>query len=52
MSKKVSAADFAAFLKKRLAAKDGYIMGATGQDPKTWAKNSWWFTQYSGEKKQ
>jgi len=52
MSKKVSAADFAAFLKKRLAAKDGYIMGATGQDPKTWAKNSWWFTQYSGQQRE
>ena len=30
---------------------DGYIMGATGQDPKKWEKNSWWFTQYSGEKR-
>lgn len=26
---------------------DGYIMGATGQDPKKWAANSWWFTQYT-----
>lgn len=30
---------------------DGYIMGATGQDPKTWAKTSSWFTQYSGSQK-
>lgn len=27
--------------------KDGYIMGATGQDPKKWAVNSWWFNQYT-----
>ena len=26
---------------------DGYIMGATGQDPKKWAVSSWWFTQYT-----
>ena len=52
MSEKVSAAAFAAFLKQRLAAKDGYIMGAKGQNPKNWAENSWWFTQYSGEKKK
>lgn len=31
---------------------DGYIMGATGQDPKTWKTTSWWFTQYSGEQKK
>ena len=30
---------------------DGYLMGATGQDPKKWATNSWWFTQYSGSKR-
>lgn len=29
--------------------KDGYIMGATGQDPKKWAKDSWWFTQYTSK---
>lgn len=34
-----------------LTRKDGYIMGATGQDPKKWGANSWWFTQYSGSKK-
>lgn len=32
--------------------KDGYIMGATGQDPKKWSVNSWWFTQYNGNAKQ
>lgn len=31
--------------------KDGYIMGATGQDPKKWSTGSWWFTQYSGSQK-
>lgn len=33
------------------ARHDGYIMGATGQNPKKWAVNSWWFTQYSGSQK-
>ena len=48
MRTKVSAAAFAAFLKERLAAKDGYILCATGQDPKT--LSSWWFSgQYSGK---
>lgn len=28
--------------------KCGYIMGAYGQDPKKWSKDSWWFTQYKG----
>lgn len=46
MAKRVSAADFVAFLKERIKAKDGYIMGATGQDPKKWSKTSWWFAQY------
>lgn len=31
---------------------DGYIMGATGQDPKSWPKTSGMFTQYSGSKLQ
>ena len=34
-----------------LARGDGYIMGATGQNPKNWAADSWWFTQYSGSQK-
>lgn len=47
MAKKVSAAAFVAFLKERLAAKDGYIMGAVGQAPKT--LSDWYFSgQYSG----
>lgn len=32
--------------------KDGYIMSATGQNPKKWAKTSWWFTQYDKNAKQ
>ena len=48
MAKRISAADFVAFLEKRLAAKDGYIFGAVGQDPKK--LSDWYFTgQYSGE---
>lgn len=31
---------------------DGYIMGSKGQNPKKWSKTSWWFTQYSGSKKE
>lgn len=46
---KVSASAFAAFLLARQKAKDGYIMGATGQDPKKWKKDSWWFTQYKDD---
>lgn len=50
MAKKVSASAFAAFLKERYAAKDGYIMAATGQNPKKWAPDSWWYEgQYSGK---
>ena len=48
MAEKLSAAVFAKFVKERAQAKDGYIMGSRGQDPKKWAKNSWWFTQYKG----
>jgi len=43
---KVSASAFAGFLEERVRAKDGYIMGATGQNPKT--LSAWWFNQYSG----
>ena len=46
MAKLVSAAKLAAFIKERIAANDGYIMGATGQNPKGWSVGSWWFTQY------
>ena len=39
-------------LRAALKRKDGYIMGATGQDPKKWSVTSWWYTQYSGEQKK
>lgn len=49
MAERVSAAKFVAFLKERLAAKDGYIMGAVGQDPKS--LSGWYFSgQYSGSR--
>ena len=31
---------------------DGYIMGSTGQNPKKWSVNSWWFNQYKNNPKQ
>lgn len=43
--------DFVAQLAAALARGDGYIMSATGQDPRGWATGSWWFTQYSGDKR-
>lgn len=49
--KKMPIGLFVAELEKALNRKDGYIMGATGQDPKKWSKTSWWFTQYSGSQK-
>ncbi len=47
---KVSAKAFAAFLEERAAKKDGYIMGATGQNPAR--LSSWWFSQYSGKQRE
>lgn len=38
--------DFVIELQKAEARKDGYIMGAKGQDPKKWSTSSWYFTQY------
>ena len=47
--KKMPIAQFVAELKAAEARKDGYIMCATGQNPKQWSVNSWWFEgQYSG----
>ena len=45
---KLSANDFAEFLKARQKAKDGYIMGAIGEDPKKWSTSNHRYTQYSG----
>lgn len=52
MSIKIPVSKFVEFLNNRCLAKDGYIMGATGQDPKKWSKNSWWFTQYEGSQRE
>lgn len=48
---KMPIGQFVAELEAAYKRKDGYIMGATGQDPKKWSTNSWWFTQYSGSQK-
>lgn len=34
-----------------LDRKDGYIMCATGQNPRKWKETSWWFSQYEGDTK-
>ena len=50
--KLMPAALFARELGEALARKDGYIMGATGQDPRDWPADSHWFTQYSGAQRE
>ena len=50
--KKMPAALFTMELGEALSRRDGYIMGATGQDPKKWAVNSHWFTQYTGAQRE
>ena len=49
--KRMPIGQFMTEVRAALKRKDGYIMGATGQNPKKWATNSWWFTQYSGSQK-
>ena len=48
---KLSTTAFAAFLLERCLAKDGYIMGAIGEDPRSWKKTHWRFAQYKDRKK-
>ena len=50
--RKMPAALFAQELGEALARGDGYIMGATGQDPRDWPVDSHWFTQYSGAQRE
>lgn len=50
--KKMPAALFARELGEALERHDGYIMGATGQDPRKWPADSHWFTQYTGEQRE
>lgn len=47
---KLSTTAFAAFLLERCRAKDGYIMGAIGEDPRSWKKTHWRFAQYKDRK--
>lgn len=51
MAKKMPIGSFVTQLQNAYRRGDGYIMGSTGQNPKKWATNSWWFTQYSGKQK-
>ena len=50
MAKKMPIAQFVSDLSAAYNRKDGYIMGATGQNPRKWSVNSWWFTQYTSAK--
>ena len=50
--KRMPAALFAKELGAAYERKDGYIMGATGQDPRKWPADSHWFTQYSGAQRE
>lgn len=50
--RRMPAALFADELGEALKRGDGYIMGATGQDPRKWAADSHWFTQYTGERRK
>lgn len=52
MAIKIEVSKFVEFLNNRCLAKDGYIMGATGQDPKKWAITSWWYAQYTDSQKE
>lgn len=47
--KKMPIGKFVSELETALKRKDGYIMGTKGQNPKKWAVNSWWYTQYDGK---
>ena len=51
-TRKMPAVLFARQLGEALARGDGYIMGATGQDPRQWAVDSHWFTQYTGAQRE
>lgn len=52
MAVKVPIAKFVESLTDAFYRKDGYIMGSQGQNPKKWAKDSWWFTQYTDAKQR
>ena len=51
-TKRMPIGKFVSEIEAALNRKDGYIMGAKGQNPKKWAANSWWFTQYNDNSTQ
>ena len=52
MAQKVNSGKFVEFLQNCIDTSCGYIMGSKGQDPKKWATNSWWYTQYEGAQRE
>lgn len=51
-TKRMPIGKFVSEIEAALNRKDGYIMGAKGQNPKKWAANSWWYTQYNDSSTQ
>lgn len=51
MAKKMPIATFVSELQATVKRKDGYIMGAKGENPQKWSKTNWKFTQYKDRKK-
>lgn len=52
MAKKMPISLFVKQIGEALERGDGYIMGATGQNPRKWKKDSHWFNQYKNNPKQ
>ena len=52
MAKKMPIGQFVQQIGAAYDRKDGYIMGATGQNPRKWKVDSWWFNQYRKNDKQ
>ena len=50
--KKMPINKFVDKLEEALNRHDGYIWGASGQDPKKWSVNSHWFTHYTSAKQR
>ena len=52
MAKKMPIGQFVQQIGAAYDRRDGYIMGATGQNPRKWKADSWWFNQYKKNSKQ
>ena len=52
MAKKMPISLFVKGIGEACERGDGYIMGATGQNPRRWKEDSWWFNQYKKNAKQ